>query len=210
MNLRPLAVATLVTAAVMALAPSASAEDHWQARPESNHHAAHASHVVGDSADWTWLGGTADLTPRWDPCATITWSYPAGASPMVQRVTDHSFMLLARFTGYSFQRVDQGGAITITIHSDGDPYLTGAVGVTYPQAVDGPGGVPWLSSVQVGILDRAAQRVNAYTPVLMHELGHAVGLGHAADYREVMASGGGATVYGAGDRASPVSRTRHR
>jgi hypothetical protein len=116
MNLRPLAVATLVTAAVMALAPSASAEDHWQARPESNHHAAHASHVVGDSADWTWLGGTADLTPRWDPCATITWSYPAGASPMVQRVTDHSFMLLARFTGYSFQRVDQGGAITITIH----------------------------------------------------------------------------------------------
>lgn len=161
--------------------------------------------TVGDPADWTWLAGTAEQTARWNPCTPITWSYPAGASPMVRRITDHSFMLLARYTGYAFQRVDRGAAITITTHPDGDPFLANAIGATYVYADTGADGAQWLTSVQIGVLDRVARMKKGYTNTLLHELGHAVGLGHAEDYREVMAATSGALKYGAGDRAGLAS-----
>lgn len=169
---------------------------------------------AGNSADWTWLRGSAEATPRWDQCAPITWSAPDDGSNTSRALT-RGIRKLGRFTGYTFVRVPSGGQITLVDVAADDPTLVSLSASAYADihsvyAGDSPDGPVWsIASAEVRIGVQYAFQAAAYEnvfkvytlPIVLHELGHIMGLGHAASADQSMMPDSSAKQYGAGDRA---------
>jgi hypothetical protein len=135
----------------------------------------------GDASDYSLEGY------RWNPCNVITVE---SSGPDVAGIVSE----LASITGLKLQMVS-GPAAEITVQWGPVP-AGGDIGATVWRAVGS-----WLTSSQI-VISPAAQPYLA--TVLRHELGHAVGLGHAPRPNEVMYPTVGSsspTDYQAGDIA---------
>jgi Matrixin len=138
--------------------------------------------IGGSPSDFALLGY------RWDPCAgPITVS---DSGPSVTAIVSE----LASLTGLQLEMVS---GPTADINVSWGSNLAGAEGgLTTWAAVGG-----WLSHITIVISPASAPYMST---VLHHEMGHAVGLGHAKQPNEVMypiAHVGSPTDYQAGDRA---------
>ncbi|MDQ6615432.1 MAG: matrixin family metalloprotease [Actinomycetota bacterium] len=133
------------------------------------------------AADFTLLGY------RWALCHVVTVS---SSGPDVAGIVNE----LASITGLQLQIVS--GTSDITVGWGAVPGSGGEIGLTTWRAVNG-----WLS--QAGIV--ISQQGQPYlATALRHELGHALGLGHASAPNEIMYGSvgrGSPTDYQAGDRA---------
>lgn len=153
----------------------------------------------GDRRDWTQLDGS----PTFDPCSTITWSHPHDGS-VLERAFARAIRKARKFSGLTFQRVDQGGAITVAVRPQaqvsavvaGVAYADNVYSATYYEP-----GVWWIVGSTLVIADTIPGSV-VVDAVVMHELGHALGLGHARHKAQIMYAGQDHQMqYGAGDRA---------
>lgn len=149
----------------------------------------------GDPNDWTYLGGAR--VARWDPCTTITWSV-TGTSPYATSQADleTAFARISAATGLTFAQVADPGASTFDItwtNATAEPRLAGSMvgfgGFTsYPQPV-GPSevvsGYVLLDNEHTVPAGFAALGAS-WGKVMLHEMSHAVGLGHAAGIEQIM------------------------
>ena len=138
------------------------------------------STASGNAGDFTLIGY------RWNPCKVITVS---STGPDVSAAVSE----LAAITGLRLQVVSGSAQISVGI---GAVAPGGEVGVTGWKASGG-----WLVQATVLISPDAAPYI---ATVLRHELGHAMGLGHASQPGQVMypsVGPGSPTTYSAGDQA---------
>lgn len=176
---------------------------------------ARAVPLANTGRDWSYLfkGAPGAKPPRWRQCR-ITWAYQArGGYPGAAHHVRQAFGRVQRRTPFAFVRVPyraHGNGADIGLRwrtPAADPRLGGPVlGYAMPIATGG-------QIVYAGIvLDRTARGVlrgfhggygRTWGTVLMHEIAHGLGLGHARGTRQVMypslTSGNGR--WGAGDRA---------
>lgn len=148
----------------------------------------------GDPNDWTYLGGTR--IARWDPCHPVTWSV-TGSAPYGEALVDleTAFSRLATATGLTFEQVadPETSAFDVTwTNAATDARLAGTVvgfgGNRSTARLDG------VSEVVSGyvLLDRdhalpAGFGIgSSWGKTMLHEMTHAVGLGHAAGADQLM------------------------
>ena len=160
----------------------------------------------GKASDWSTLLGGSRVVSRWDPCRTITWKVntagaPAGALGTVKR----ALRLVHAATGLSFRY--GGRTRAIPYRTDGgkqwDRDADLVIAWASPRqkrefkgrwSAIGYGGHSSSNgeSVRGGVvLDRTWNGRRGFPgaswgSLLLHEIGHAVGLGHAAGPTQVM------------------------
>lgn len=149
---------------------------------------------MGDPNDWTYI---SDRAARWDPCHPITWSV-SGAAPYAEHVTDltNAFALVGSRSGLTFTRVADPNAsvFDVTWGTAAEyPYLSGStLGFGGPTYTSTPSREYRIVSGQV-TLDSEEKLAPGYASaqatwgkVMVHEIIHAVGLGHAQGAEQIM------------------------
>ena len=119
----------------------------------------------------------------WGACRTLTVSVDrAGAPPTWSADVDSSLGQLTAATGLRIRRVAGLADITIGWVPDlGPAPLPHAdkAGVTDVEFVSAPGGARLVAArIRIATAHGVGQEVNGEVPVILHELAHAVGLGH--------------------------------
>jgi hypothetical protein len=198
MRIAALALLAVVAGFVLAPAPAIA----------GNQHGAPSSYVL--------LWGTPDV--NWDQCQPITYSV---SGPVTPKLLDRALAMTAKATGIPFVLAAPGVEPMLRIEFyamvTGDPTgqlasigHNGGSAIAYASpltsAVDDRGDQHWTSARMV--VDRFGLTYGfvgtARKAVLMHELGHVMGLDHTSDPEQVMWSGDLKThraTWGAGDMA---------
>lgn len=183
------------------------------------------SYVPAGSPE-TWAPLNPQYRLRWNPCETITYRVNAAQAPAgTEAVVHQAVALLSQATGLSFRHlgntsaVYQGTVATGRWERDTDLVVSWArqsevtVDFTSAHAWGGTSrSVPardhrgrLYKVVKGGAVfntDAGWTDTMKTLDVLLHELGHVVGLGHVADPSQIMSSGVyGPFMYGAGDFA---------
>lgn len=189
-----------------------------------------AAAASSQGSAWAPWARREDGTPvRWDPCSPIRWVYdPRGAPTGGQALVEEAMRRVGEASGLDFELVgrvtEQPATDRPLVGPDGDwnPVLVawapgGAtdlplgdreLGLAVPVAVR-DGGPPVFVTGQVvlnadrPLLPDFRDRHGSWGAVLVHEIGHLVGLDHVDDPTQLMAPspGFGPVELGAGDRA---------
>ena len=174
------------------------------------------------STSYAFTRQTASGPVRWNPCQLIHYSVNLGGYPAAERqVISEALNRLQSATGLTFVAVGDttytpttsnptGGipagsdmviALTDEAHTDLVPgSIVGRADISYSTSI-------LRATVVIDMGDVAANPDWSSTgpgPVLLHELGHSVGLAHVADPTQIMndtATPTGPTTYAAGDLA---------
>lgn len=162
----------------------------------------------GSSSDWSWL--FKDESARWNPCKVIRWNYNANGS-YSGSLNDmkRAFSLVANKTGLKFSYSGTTTAVPLTDREGAEaditvawstarqvPKLAGTVvgvGGASGYGVDGEDVDYRLSNGYV-VLDREGTLRRGYAgsgsgtwgQVMVHEVLHALGLGHARGQAQIM------------------------
>lgn len=156
-----------------------------------------------NASDWAQLAGA----PIWDPCTTITWSTVDDGGPL-DVAMERGIGKLAAYTGLAFARVESGGMVTTAVKPDAE-VMAVVAGIAYADNLyrwDYSIQRYWITGstvvVSASLLTRQRWR-RMVRVIVLHELGHVMGLDHARHPGQVMWDGWlrAGQGLGAGDRA---------
>lgn len=186
----PSVTATPATSAVVAVPPTSraagtrasSSGPTRAASPTSPPSSSPATTVAETIPPTTAYQGEYNVDPtglRWNPCRTITWTIdPSGNTK--NWPTDNHPRAVARMgqaTGLTFAEVPFGQPADITFKWRPINYQN-SIGYGSSQNVGG-----WKGN---GVVIIDPDRTHAYYGLLLHELGHVIGIDHVASRREIM------------------------
>lgn len=156
---------------------------------------------AGSSSDWRWLATDGDH-PRYNPCRAISWKFNrnGGYAASLDDVKG-AFHRLAQATGLTFtyagttsvvpssDRYDRSTAITVGFVSSLSGNIAGRGGGTwsihdgYEEMVHGSLALDRSEHLRTGFTSSGDA---TWGQIMEHELGHVLGLGHAAGSNQLM------------------------
>ncbi len=155
-------------------------------------------------ARYTFEGCWGDQPLRWNRCTTLAVAIdPANAPPAWYSDTTNALGQVARATGLRFHTTSSAADITIrwdrtlTLRGGGHPDRAGLTSLAMQPGLTN---VTFKSAdVQISSVLFSGSGPSGEVPVLLHELGHAVGLGHYQGPEVMNPVDQGYSAYQAGD-----------
>jgi predicted Zn-dependent protease len=136
---------------------------------------------------------------RWDPCSTLKWKLVvSGVSNSVSSAVFAAMNALNKGTGLDFI-FEEGGTAVDLLNPPANTLVIGVGGKGMNSRAAGTTRVKYARNESLSIriiaavvtlnpeiFKQRARSFNFVTPVLLHELGHSVGLAHVSDPSDIM------------------------